>query len=98
MIESGTTPAYILIARELTIHRSQLLSDLSICKSRAGGSEGFRQRCKKATRSPHSDVTTKMFEEKLCIRLEHARGEKVPPECETMMMIGSFKLSIDFFV
>ena len=62
-----------------------------------GGSERYGRRCKETTRSPHSDVTTNMFEEKLCNRLEQARGEKVPPECETMIMIGSF-ITMDFFV
>ena len=97
MIESGTVPANIYSSRA---HHSSISTAFRFeyLQVKSGRVRGFRQRCKKATRSPHSDVTTKMFEEKLCIRLEHARGEKVPPECETMMMIGSFKLSMDFFV
>jgi hypothetical protein len=31
-----------------------------------------------------------MEEEKLCNKLEQARGPNVPPECDTRMTIGSF--------
>lgn len=44
----------------------------------------------------HSEVIAKIEFEKLCSKFEHASGAKVPPECDTMMTIGSLCISSVF--